>query len=46
LLADAGCADAQALPFLRGSAPQQYAPCANAAQSSSPLNWFEKLFKK
>ncbi|MDI3259903.1 MAG: penicillin-binding protein 1B [Sinobacteraceae bacterium] len=46
LLADAGCADAQALPFLRGSAPQQYAPCADAAQSSSPLNWFEKLFKK
>jgi penicillin-binding protein 1B len=46
LLADAGCVDAQTVPFLRGSVPQQYAPCANAAQSSSPLEWFRKLLGK
>jgi hypothetical protein len=28
LLADANCTDALQLPFIRGSAPQQPAPCA------------------
>jgi penicillin-binding protein 1B len=43
-LADAGCGEALAMPFLRGSAPQQYAACANAAKST-PLGWLTKIFK-
>src|SRR5699024_4091578 len=31
LKADGGCADAVTMPFLKGYAPEQYAPCANAS---------------
>ncbi|MBL6749426.1 MAG: penicillin-binding protein 1B [Nevskia sp.] len=43
-LADAGCAESQPMPFLQGSAPREYAPCANAAKST-PLDWLTKIFK-
>ena len=46
LLADPGCPEAVSVPYLQGSAPQQYAPCANQSQStSSPLNWVKNIFK-
>lgn len=44
LRADNGCPDAVTLPFIKGDAPTQYAPCANGSQSS-PMDWFRKLFK-
>ena len=44
LRADPGCAEAVSVPFLAGAAPQQYAPCANASQST-PLNWLKSIFK-
>ena len=44
LLADAGCAGAVTIPYMRGAAPQQYAPCANAAQSA-PATWIQNIFK-
>lgn len=44
LRADRGCANAVTLPFIKGYAPSQYAPCANAAQSL-PERWFRDLFR-
>jgi len=46
LLADAGCANAVQLPFIRGSAPLQSAPC-KTGKSSSPgtVEWFKGLFE-
>lgn len=50
LRADSGCPDAVMLPFIKGDAPQQYAPCANESQStfghsSGPAGWLHKLFQ-
>ncbi|MDR3419138.1 MAG: penicillin-binding protein 1B [Nevskia sp.] len=39
-----GCAEAVEVPYLRDSAPQQYAPCANQSQSA-PMNWLKSIFK-
>jgi penicillin-binding protein 1B len=44
LLADAGCPEAFPVPYLHGSQPTQYAPCANAAKST-PLDWLKSIFK-
>ena len=41
LLADDSCVDAVQLPFIRGSAPTEQAPCA---QRLRPIDWFEELF--
>ncbi|MCK5481487.1 MAG: transglycosylase domain-containing protein, partial [Gammaproteobacteria bacterium] len=44
LLADAGCADAVQLPFIRGSAPRETAPC-KSGKSALPgaVEWFKGL---
>lgn len=44
LRADEGCTSVRLLPFLRGHAPLDYAPCANAAQSQ-PLQWLRDIFE-
>jgi penicillin-binding protein 1B len=44
LRADPGCPDAVSVPYLSGSAPAQYAPCANAAKST-PLDWLKSIFR-
>ncbi|HEX7381418.1 MAG TPA: penicillin-binding protein 1B [Nevskiaceae bacterium] len=44
LKADAGCSDAVTLPFMKGFAPQQYAPCANASKSILP-EWLRTMFQ-
>ena len=41
LRADESCLDAVQLPFIRGSAPTEQAPCANRPR---PIDWFEELF--
>ncbi len=41
LLADESCADAVQLPFIRGSAPVESAPCADRPR---PVDWFRELF--
>ncbi len=46
LRADPGCPDAITVPYLAGSAPAQYAPCANAAKSTAtPLDWLKSIFR-
>jgi penicillin-binding protein 1B len=47
LLADDGCANAVQLPFVRGSAPQQSAPCARGVSKALPqaVDWFKELFQ-
>jgi penicillin-binding protein 1B len=46
LLADAACLDAVQLPFVTGSAPQQYAPCARGRGSlPEAVDWFKELFE-
>jgi penicillin-binding protein 1B len=46
LLADSACLDAVQLPFVSGSAPQQYAPCARGRGSlPEAVDWFKELFK-
>jgi penicillin-binding protein 1B len=47
LLADAGCPAAINVPYLQGSAPQQYAPCANQSKSNpqNPPNWLQRIFQ-
>jgi penicillin-binding protein 1B len=44
LRADPGCTEVVTVPYLRGSAPQQYAPCANASKST-PMDWLKSIFK-
>jgi penicillin-binding protein 1B len=46
LLADAGCKDAVQLPFITGSAPNEFAPCARGDQVlPNPVDWFKELFQ-
>jgi hypothetical protein len=33
------------VPYLRGSAPENFAPCANAAKSNTPLDWIKDIFR-
>jgi penicillin-binding protein 1B len=44
LLADEGCAGVMVVPFMSGAQPTDYAPCANAGQSS-PLDWLKDIFR-
>lgn len=44
LKADEGCAGALTVPFLVGAVPSEYAPCANAREST-PLNWLKDIFR-
>jgi penicillin-binding protein 1B len=44
LRADSGCADAVELPFIRGSAPTETAPCSGGASGTAIKNWFRRLF--
>jgi penicillin-binding protein 1B len=55
LRADSQCAGAVELPFIKGSAPQQSAPCASAAGAvvdavgsgvQNAKSWFERMFGK
>jgi penicillin-binding protein 1B len=45
LLADSSCPDAVQLPFITGSAPVQYAPCASGATLPPAVDWFKELFR-
>ncbi|MGB5540599.1 MAG: penicillin-binding protein 1B, partial [Gammaproteobacteria bacterium] len=46
LLADTGCLDAVQLPFIKGSAPTQSAPCVRGAGSlPEAVDWFKELFQ-
>jgi penicillin-binding protein 1B len=44
LRADKDCAGAVELPFVRGSAPQETAPCARST-GKAIKNWFRRLFE-
>ena len=44
LKADEGCQSVVLLPYLRGRAPTEYAPCANAAVRA-PLDWLREIFE-
>ncbi|HEX9626221.1 MAG TPA: penicillin-binding protein 1B [Acidiferrobacterales bacterium] len=46
LRADAGCADAVELPFIRGSEPAESSPCAGQAPAGKVRNWFQRLFDR
>lgn len=45
LRADSGCTDAIELPFIRGSAPEQSAPCSSPTPARSIKSWFQRLFE-
>ena len=46
LLAGEGCPDAVELPFIRGTAPLESAPCADdAVFPQHPVDWFKELFQ-
>jgi penicillin-binding protein 1B len=44
LKADEGCQSVILLPYLRGRAPVEYAPCA-AAAVHAPLDWLREIFE-
>lgn len=44
LKADEGCQSVVLLPYLRGRAPAEFAPCANAAVST-PFDWLREMFE-
>lgn len=44
LVADKSCEGAVELPFIKGSAPEQHAPCA-ASVGGRIQNWFRRLFE-
>jgi penicillin-binding protein 1B len=43
--ADENCQAVVSLPFIKGSAPVDTAPCATHAQGQSIKNWFKRLFE-
>ncbi|MFV1972760.1 MAG: penicillin-binding protein 1B [Thiohalobacterales bacterium] len=46
LRADGGCRDAVELPFIQGSEPTGWAPCADGSTPfQRPMDWFRELFK-
>ncbi|MBI3546577.1 MAG: penicillin-binding protein 1B [Gammaproteobacteria bacterium] len=45
LRADETCAGAVKLPFIRGSAPTETAPCAKTSPVKSIKSWFKRLFE-
>lgn len=44
LKADEGCQSTLLLPYMRGYAPLEYAPCAHAAESA-PMQWLREIFE-
>jgi len=44
LRADEGCQSRVLIPYLRGYAPQTWAPCAHAAESQ-PMQWLREIFQ-
>lgn len=44
LKADEGCQSTVLLPYLRGHAPAEFAPCAKAAVNT-PLDWLREIFE-
>lgn len=44
LRADSGCDGAVEVPFVRGSAPTETAPCSTSSPGSAIKNWFRRLF--
>lgn len=44
LKADEGCQSVVLLPYLRGHAPAEFAPCAKAAVQT-PLDWLREMFE-
>ena len=46
LLADASCANAVELPFIKGSAPTETATCARRSPAKAIKNWFRRLFER
>jgi penicillin-binding protein 1B len=45
LRTDATCAGAIELPFIRGSAPEETAPCGAASPVRAIKSWFERIFE-
>jgi penicillin-binding protein 1B len=45
LRADANCQGAIELPFIRGSAPEEIAPCGSRSPVRSIKGWFERIFE-
>jgi penicillin-binding protein 1B len=46
LRADGGCRDAVELPFIQGSGPAGWAPCADGSTPfRRPVDWFKELFE-
>lgn len=46
LRADSACRDAVELPFIKGTAPVQSAPCAVRSPAKAIKNWFKRLFER
>jgi penicillin-binding protein 1B len=46
LRADSTCRDAQELPFIRDSVPEESAPCASRSPVRAVKGWFKRLFKE
>ena len=46
LRADSACSNAQELPFIVGSAPEESAPCASRSPVRAVKGWFRRLFKE
>ncbi len=44
LRADEHCSNAISIPYLRGSGPQDWAPCAAQASEPGPLQWLKDIF--
>ena len=45
LLSDSNCPGAVELPFIKGSAPTEYAGCGRPSVGKSIKSWFERLFR-
>jgi penicillin-binding protein 1B len=46
LRADSGCSDTVEIPYVRGSAPTEMAPCSGRSPVQSIKNWFRRLFER
>jgi penicillin-binding protein 1B len=46
LRADNGCDGAVEIPFVRGSAPTEAAPCSGRSPGKTIKNWFRRLFER
>ena len=44
LRADQGCTSTITIPYIRGHAPVNYAPCASASEPT-PMNWLREIFE-